>query len=95
MANATKKRRLVGITTTDNPFNPLTQFDEWLTFDSQKGYGTCNYLDRIANVSDEMDDDEQSAEIERAIDEIIDYGFAFGPNAEKVYYKKVIEFEKA
>ena len=39
------------ITTIDNPFNPFTQYDEWLAFDEQMGYYTNNYLARIANTS--------------------------------------------
>ena len=35
--------RLVAITTFDNPFNPFTQFTEWLLFDKEKGYTTCEY----------------------------------------------------
>jgi hypothetical protein len=69
------KRFKVALTTVDNPFNPLTQFDEWYAFDNSKGYGTCSYLARIARTSDELSDEENSAEIERAIDEIVKYDF--------------------
>ena len=61
----------VGITTVDNPFNPLTQFDKWYLYDIEKGYNTCGYLARIANTSDNKTDMENDEEIERAIDEII------------------------
>lgn len=85
------KKRIVGITTTDNPFNPLTQWDDWYNFDNQKGYATCCYLARVANTSDAMDDEEYDAEIERAVDEIVENGFEVNENG-KVYYKKVISF---
>ena len=29
------------LTTTDNPYNPFTQFDQWYTYDYDKGYMTC------------------------------------------------------
>ena len=40
------------LTTSDNPYNPFTQFDEWQMFDSLQGYNTCSYLDRICVTSD-------------------------------------------
>ena len=65
----------VAITTIDNPFNPLTQFNDWFNFDVDKGYNTCGLLDRIARTSDAMSEVENTKEIERAIDEIIKYDF--------------------
>ena len=63
------------LTTFDNPFDPFEQFTSWFLFDVEKGYNTCAYLARIANVSDENSDEENNREIERAIDEIILYDF--------------------
>lgn len=60
------------LTTTDNPFDPFDQFDDWLSFDMQKGYNTCSYLARIAQTSPEMSVDEQREAIETAIDEILE-----------------------
>lgn len=60
------------LTTIDNPFDPFTQFDEWLAFDEQKGYKTCEYLGRIAKTSSELSDLDQKQEVEKAIDEIIE-----------------------
>lgn len=71
------------LTTVDNPYDPFTQFDSWYTFDQDKGYGTCSYLDRIANTSDSLTDEENEREIERAIDDIIKYDFMN-------IYKKVV-----
>ena len=62
--------RHVMLTTVDNPFNPFTQFDEWFAFDSQKGYHTCNFLARIANLSDELSESLNEKLLEQAIDEI-------------------------
>lgn len=59
------------ITTVDNPFNPINQFDEWFLFDNEKGYNSCAYLGRIAKTSEQFSDEENDLEIERAIDEII------------------------
>ena len=63
------------LTTFDNPFNPFEQFDSWYMFDLDKGYSSCSYLDRIAKTSDQLSDEENNSEIERAIDEIIKYDF--------------------
>lgn len=71
------------LTTTDNPFDPFKQFDSWFLFDVEKGYNSCSYLGRIAKTSEQLSDDENDEEIERAIDEIIKYDF-------RNMYKKVI-----
>ena len=54
------------LTTTDNPFDPFTQFDKWFAFDEAKGYHSCSYLARIARTSDEFSAEDQQREIERA-----------------------------
>ena len=63
------------LTTIDNPFDPFEDFTSWFLFDVGKGYNSCSYLARIAKISDDMSEQEVSAEIERAIDEIIKYDF--------------------
>lgn len=63
------------LTTFDNPYNPFEQFVQWFLFDVEKGYDSCAYLARIANISDQLSENENELEIERAIDEIIKYDF--------------------
>jgi hypothetical protein len=70
------------LTTFDNPYDPLEQFDSWYMFDMDKGYNSCSYLDRIARTSDQLSEEENDLEIERAISEIIKYDF-------RNIYKKV------
>lgn len=75
------------LTLIDNPFDYFTDFRNWLLFDieySQKNNTKtcCEYLARIANLSDSMTQKERDEEIERAIDEIILYDF-------RNIYKKV------
>ena len=61
------------LTTKDNPYNPFVDFNKWLDFDNQMGYGSCQYLARIAKTSDNFTDEETFEELHRAIDEIIQY----------------------
>ena len=63
------------LTTFDNPFNPFEQFTSWLLFDKEKGYNSSEHLARIIKLSDDMTDEEEDIERERAIDEIIKYDF--------------------
>ena len=63
------------LTTKDNPFDPFNQFDSWYQYDMDMGYGTCSYLARIARTSDQLTEEENDREIERAINEIIKYDF--------------------
>lgn len=63
------------LTTFDNPFDPFEQFASWYNFDVEKGYNTCSYLGRIAKYTEDMSEEEEDMETERAIDEIIKYDF--------------------
>lgn len=65
----------VALTTIDNPFNPFDDFESWFLYDVEKGYNTCGYLGRIARISDQLSEEENNEEVERAIDEIIKYDF--------------------
>jgi hypothetical protein len=60
------------LTTTDNPYNPFTEFDEWYAFDQAAGYFTAGLLARIVKTSDELSEADQSLAIEQAIDEIVE-----------------------
>lgn len=63
------------LTTFDNPYDPFDDFDQWLMFDKEMGYNTCEKIARIARSSEEFSIAEDKAETERAIDEIIEYDF--------------------
>lgn len=66
---------MYALTTFDNPYDPFKQFTQWFLFDEEKGYHTTAYLGRIARTSEQLSDEENNLEIERAIDEIIKYDF--------------------
>ena len=61
------------LTTIDNPYNPFTQFDEWLSYDTLMGYDTCGYLARVTKSANELSDVDQAVAIDDAIDEILHY----------------------
>ena len=65
--------RVVALSTKDNPFNPITQFDDWYRFDMDKGYSSCSYLARITNSSESNNETANVDDVESAIDEIINY----------------------
>lgn len=74
----------IALTTKDNPYDPIDDFKNWFDYDNAKGYGTVQYLSRIARTSDLLSDYENEQELERAIDEIIKYDF-------RDIYKKVVK----
>lgn len=68
MAEAEKQSML---STIDNPYDPFTQWDQWLQFDTAEEYYTPALLARIALSSDELSETDQDEAIDTAIDEII------------------------
>ena len=65
----------VMLSTIDNPYDPFDNFSLWYMYDVESGYNSCAYLARIAKTSEQFTDTENEEEIERAIDEIIQYDF--------------------
>lgn len=59
------------LTTIDNPYNPFTQWNEWLAYDTLKGYNTCAYLARIVSSSLELSEEDQQIAFNDAVNEII------------------------
>jgi len=71
MVSETTQLTELMLTTVDNPFNPFTQFEEWLQFDTSSGYNTLAFLARVARVSPDLSEPDQQLAIHEAIDEII------------------------
>lgn len=61
----------VMLTTTDNPYNPFTQWNEWLAYDMAAGHYTLAYLGRIVRSSHDLSQADELKAIDDAIDEII------------------------
>lgn len=60
------------LTTTDNPFDPFTEFNEWYSYDTRMGYHTSSFLARIANVPEDSSEYDQALALQNAIDEIVE-----------------------
>lgn len=65
-------KRQTFITTIDNPFNPFDDFTSWLMYDIDKGYYSCQKVARLVHLTEYMTEEEESEEIERAIDRLIE-----------------------
>jgi hypothetical protein len=59
------------LTTVDNPYSPVTDFDQWYAWDHRAGYDTPSYLARVVRSSDELSEADQSSAQEQAIDDVV------------------------
>lgn len=64
--------RVVALTTLDNPYDPIEDFEEWFKFDTFHGFQTPSLLDRVAHYSDDLSQADQDEAIEFAIDSIVE-----------------------
>ena len=62
------------LTTVDNPFDPFEEFTLWFLYDTTTlRLNTCGFLARVARTSNQLSDEENNQEIERAIDSIVEH----------------------
>lgn len=74
----------VALTTVDNPYNPLEDFNGWYNWDMRHGYSTCCLLARIAPApADNLPDTYNRQIKEQCIDRIV--------KLFPLTYKKVID----
>ena len=60
------------LTTIDNPYDPFEDFTQWFMYDTvEMRYNTCGRLARVAKTSNQLSDEENNLEIDRAINFII------------------------
>lgn len=59
------------LTTVDNPYHPIDQYDEWRQFDMERGYYTEQRLAKVAATSYSLTDLENQRNINAAIDDFI------------------------
>lgn len=60
----------IWLTTTDNPWNPFTNSDEWKEADEKLGYFTMSWVARITSTTPYMDEDEIQKRIDQSFLEI-------------------------
>lgn len=84
---------IVALSTSDNPYNPFTQYDDWESFDNAQGYCSTAYLGRIVLDSNELSFEDQSFAIEKAIDEIVAENLIGQATANSVNYVKIFKKE--
>lgn len=63
------------LTTIDNPYNPFTQYDEWLAYDRYLGHYTPEYLARVVVIPENLSPLDQELAIDDAIAEIVALNF--------------------
>lgn len=59
------------LTTIDNPYHPVTQFDQWYAEDLRLGHNTLGLLSRVIVTSDELSIADQELAFNLAVDEIV------------------------
>ena len=58
------------LTTTNNPWNPYTQFDEWWQFDLNFGHNCLAQITRIIQIPDNLSEEEESFLLDEASREV-------------------------
>lgn len=58
------------LSTSDNPYNPFGQWDEWYAYDEDHGYHTSSYVARLAFFGESLSDDENQIAVNEAIRKI-------------------------
>ena len=83
--------KVLFITTTDNPFDPSTEWDQWYYYDLSQGYCTCERLAKIAKTSDELSDNVNAVLLEDAIDELVENSIAVSKSGKIVGFRKIVK----
>lgn len=66
------EKTVYSISTKDNPYDPLVEFDKWYNFDLNHGYCSLNLLDlHMPDDTSWATEEEEQELVSQAIDEII------------------------
>ena len=82
------------LTTIDNPYSPFSRFDEWYSYDTEKGYDCCGYIDRTKQVHNKDTTYLSSDSEDQVIDRIIDYIVATDPTGMFVKVEKQLYLDE-
>ena len=61
------------VTTMDNKWNPFTQYDEWLAYDNEMHYKTCELLAFYSKADTSLDEEAYNEETSKAIDRLLEF----------------------
>lgn len=86
-----KEVKETALTTIDNPYSPFSQFDEWYSYDTEKGYDCCGYLDRMKSVMKEDTTYLSPDSEDEILDNIIDIVVNSDPTGLYVKVQKTID----
>lgn len=78
------------VTTIDNPYDPFDNFEEWLSYDLEKGYNTCGLLAKYVHTSTSLSEAEEEEEIKRGFDEFLNIN-PFGIHKLVVKNRQMVE----
>lgn len=81
--------RVIALTTSDNPYDPITQYDEWERYDTENRYFTNDYLDRVCHTTTELGNELYAQDIEKTIDDAVKFNLISWLH-EGVDYRKVV-----
>lgn len=60
------------VTTLDNPWNPFTQYHEWLSFDTSHGYNTDQWLHVLTKTSNNLMREERLEQIDAGVQRLLE-----------------------
>lgn len=83
--------RTLYITTTDNPYDPSVDWDQWYFYDLSQGYCTCERLANLARTSDELSENTNAVLLEEAIDQLVENSIAISKTGKIVGFKKLVK----
>jgi len=81
------EERVVAITTIDNPYDPIDEFDDWYRFDVDNGYNTSQSIARLSSLRTDLSSNEIDSDNEQAIDRLIEID-------PLMIYKKIVKIVK-
>lgn len=79
----------VALTTSDNPYSPFDDWDNWYRFDESHGYHSCSLLARVAKDSIGLPPSENDLIVDEAIDLIVKHWPLHSVNANAFYLKAI------
>lgn len=84
------ERPEIWATTEDNPFNPFTQWNRWMTYDTTRGYYTCDKISWLAACSDNLTDEENRRNLDHAVIDLCNTAFVVAPDHSRTFAYRIV-----